>query len=254
VNGASRGWLFLISALGLGAFFLWGLLGLPALGNYQGPYGDIINSVAVGERHVTNTVTAVNFDYRGTDTIGEEFILFVSVAGCALLLRQQRNEERSEEEEVHASEGVIRGTSAGVKTPALLLAIPCALFGWYVIAHGQLTPGGGFQGGVIAASAAVFVYLAGEYLAFRTMNPSPLLELLDSAGAGGYVVVGLSGLAAGVAFMQNVLPLGPVGQVWSAGTIWAISITVGLEVSAALVLLMLEFLEQTLEIRQREPA
>jgi multicomponent Na+:H+ antiporter subunit B len=203
---------------------------------------------------VTNTVTAVNFDYRGTDTIGEEFILFASVAGCALLLRQQRDEERSNQEELDASEATIRTTSSAVKSTCLWVAIPAALFGWYVIAHGQLTPGGGFQGGVIAASAAVFVYLAGEYLAFRAMNPLPLLEVLDSAGAGGYVVVGLSGLLAGVYFMQDILPLGPVGQVYSAGTIWAISITVGLEVSAALVLLMLEFLEQTLEIRMRPAA
>jgi multicomponent Na+:H+ antiporter subunit B len=97
----------------------------------------------------------------------------------------------------------------------------------------------------------VFVYLAGEYLAFRRMSSIPLLELADSAGAGGYVLIGLAGLAAGSAFMQNILPLGPVGQVYSSGTIWAISITVGLEVSAALVLLMLEFMEQTLQIHQR---
>ena len=152
---------------------------------------------------------------------------------------------------MQAAEGRSGQTSAAVQLLCLAAAIPAALFGWYVIAHGQLTPGGGFQGGVIAASAAVFIYVAGEYLALRRMNPIPLLELADSAGAGGYVIVGLAGLAAGTTFMTNVLPLGPVGQVYSSGTIWAISITVGLEVSAALVLLMLEFMEQTLEIRQR---
>lgn len=253
MSGAARGWLFGVSALGLGALLLWGLLGLPAFGQYRGPYGDIINSVAVYERHVTNTVTAVNFDYRGMDTIGEEFILFASVAGCALLLREQRGEEKPEEERIRREEGRAGQTSAAVNAVCLGASIPTALFGWYVITHGQLTPGGGFQGGVVAASAAVFVYLAGEYLAFRRMNPIPLMELAESAGAGGYVLIGLAGVAAGAAFLQNILPLGPIGQVYSSGTIWAISITVGLEVSAALVLLMLEFMEQTLEIRQRRP-
>ena len=62
---------FFISVAGFAAFFLWGLLRLPHFGFYQGPYGNIINSVAVYERHVTNSVTAVNFDYRGVETIGE---------------------------------------------------------------------------------------------------------------------------------------------------------------------------------------
>ena len=39
----------------------------------------------VAERHATDLVTAVNFDFRGFDTLGEEFILFVSVLGVALI-------------------------------------------------------------------------------------------------------------------------------------------------------------------------
>jgi multicomponent Na+:H+ antiporter subunit B len=246
----SRGPLFLISLGGFLAFFLWGLLGLPAFGFYQGPYGDIINSVGVFERHATNMVSAVNFDYRGVDTIGEEFILFASVTGCTLLLRARRDEEKEEERE-QTAEGRSFGTSSAITGMCLALALPSALFGWYIVAHGQLTPGGGFQGGVIMASAAVFLYLAGQFAVLRRVSPNALLEAADSLGAGGYVLIGLAGLASGAAFLQNILPLGPVGQVYSAGTIWAISIAVGLEVSAAFVLLMLEFLEQTLEMRQR---
>src|SRR2546430_2799878 len=73
---------------GLAALLLWGMGGLPAFGSYPGPYGDLLNSFAVGERRATDVVSAVNFDYRGFDTLGEEFILFVSVAGAALLLRK----------------------------------------------------------------------------------------------------------------------------------------------------------------------
>lgn len=246
----SRGPLFLIALGGFLAFLMWGLLGLPAFGWYQGPYGDIINSLGVQERHATNMVSAVNFDYRGVDTIGEEFILFASVTGCALLLRAGRDEEM-EEERKQMAEGRSFGTSSAITGACLAVAVPSALFGWYIVTHGQLTPGGGFQGGVIMASAAVFLYLAGQFAVLRRVSPTSLLEVAESLGSGGYVVIGLAGVASGATFLQNILPLGSIGQVYSAGTIWAISIAVGLEVSAAFVLLLLEFLEQTLELRQR---
>ena len=63
-----------------------------ALEIIPGPYGDMINSLAPYERQVTNAVTAVNFDYRGLDTLGEEFILFAAVSGLVLLLRGKRGE------------------------------------------------------------------------------------------------------------------------------------------------------------------
>src|SRR6185437_3549350 len=96
MNRRGRMILFLLSAAVFGGVYLWGLKGLPAMGHYRGPYGDVLNRVATYERHVTDVVTAVNFDYRGFDTLGEEFILFMSVVGGTVLLRRQREEEKSE--------------------------------------------------------------------------------------------------------------------------------------------------------------
>ena len=59
-----RLWIFLAAAAGLVAFYLWGLAGLPGFGNYPGPYGDIINRIAVGQTNATGVVSAVNFEYR----------------------------------------------------------------------------------------------------------------------------------------------------------------------------------------------
>jgi multicomponent Na+:H+ antiporter subunit B len=241
---------FIVSAAAFAVFFLWGLFGLPAFGHYQGPYGDIINTFGVQETHATDLVTAVNFNYRGVDTLGEEFILFVSVTGCTLLLRARHDEERDEQRQLMA-EGRSFNTTSAITALCLALAVPSSLYGWYIVSHGQLTPGGGFQGGVVMSSAAIFLYLGGRYAALRHANPTWLIEAADALGAGGYVVVGLAGLMTGVAFLHNILPLGPVGKVYSSGTIIVISIAVGLEVAAAFMLLMLEFLEQTLEMRQR---
>jgi multicomponent Na+:H+ antiporter subunit B len=89
---SQRRWAFLIAMAGLAVFFLWGLAGLPGFGNYPGPYGDIINHIAVAQTKATGVVSAVNFEYRGFDTLGEEFILFAAATGVATVLRHLRGE------------------------------------------------------------------------------------------------------------------------------------------------------------------
>ena len=64
---------------------------MPALGAHPLPYGDAVNAAAPGERHLTNMVRAVNFDYRGFDTLGEEFMLLCAVTGVTVILREQRS-------------------------------------------------------------------------------------------------------------------------------------------------------------------
>lgn len=246
---ALRRWVFLVAAAAAGALLLWGLSGLPAFGVYAGPYGDVLNQVAVAERKAANVVAAVTFDYRGIDTMGEEFILFAAVLGVAILLRARRDETEQPPDE-DAADRHAPETSNAVRVVGLALVGPVVLFGIYVVAHGHLTPGGGFQGGVVLATAALLVYLSGEYVTLRRVSPEILTDAAESTGAAGYVAVGLLGVAAGATFLENVLPLGQPGQLLSAGTIPVLNLVVGLEVAGGFVLLLYEFLEQTLVIRR----
>jgi multicomponent Na+:H+ antiporter subunit B len=241
---------FLVAAGAVAALLLWGLSGLPAFGDYAGTYGTVLNRVAVDERHATNVVAAVTFDYRGVDTMGEEFILFAAVVGVAILLRAQRDEAEEPPDE-DADDRRAPGTSNAVRVLGLALLGPIVLYGIYVVAHGHLSPGGGFQGGVVLATGALLVFLSGEYVTLRRVGPEVLLDLAESAGAGGYVAVGLLGLATGAAFLANVLPLGQPGTLLSSGMIPLINLAVGLEVAGGLVLLLYEFLDQTLVMRRR---
>ena len=63
--------LFLPAAIGLGAGLLLAFAGLPDFGHYHGVYGLTLQEVALAQRHATNLVGAVTFDYRGVDTLGE---------------------------------------------------------------------------------------------------------------------------------------------------------------------------------------
>jgi multicomponent Na+:H+ antiporter subunit B len=240
---------FFLAASALLGIVVWGLSGLPSLGNYRGPYGIEINERAVPERKAVNVVNTVTFDYRGIDTVGEELILFASAIGVALLLRHVREEEEHSPAD-HVSERALPLTSDAVRIAALGSIGPTVLLGLYVALHGHLSPGGGFQGGVVLATAPLFLYLAGRYLIFRTLNPVSLLDLGEGLGAGGFITIGVLGLIAGSAFLENFLPLGTARELLSGGTLLPINATVALAVAAGVVLIVFEFLEQTLVVRR----
>ena len=245
-----RRWIFLAAGTGFVAFFLWGLSGLPGFGHYPGPYGPAILRVAVAQTRATGVVSAINFDYRGFDTVGEEFILFAAAAGVSVVLRRLRGEqERSALDE--AADRDAPPTSDAVRMVALLFTGPVVVAGWWLASHAQTSPSGGFQGGVVLATAFVLIYLAGEFLVFKRFSPVTLTDVVEAVGAGGFAAVGLSAVLMGLPYLTNFLPLGQVpGAVSSSGTIALISFFVGLEVAAAFILIVGELLDQTLLIRR----
>ena len=242
-----RALLFLPCAALVLAGLLAGLGGLPGFGHYGGPYGLVLDGVAVTERHATDLVAAVNFDYRGYDTVGEEFILFAAVVGVLVILRQLRGEGESPHTE-KADDHRFGGASDALRGFALAFIAALLVLGGYIVAHGHLTPGGGFQGGVILAAGAFSVFLAGEYLAMKRLAPQKLVEFGEAAGAAGYALVGLGGLIFAGVFFKNFLELGKPGELLSAGTIFLSSVPVAFEVAGAFLLIWSEFLDQAVAI------
>jgi multicomponent Na+:H+ antiporter subunit B len=119
-------------------------------------------------------------------------------------------------------------------------------FGAYLVFHGQLTPGGGFQGGVVLAAGPLAILLAGRYLSMKRVAPKRLVEGADAIGAAGYALVGLGGLIFAGVYLKNMLPLGEAGHLLSAGMMPVNSIAVGLEVTGAFLMTWSEFLDQTM--------
>jgi multicomponent Na+:H+ antiporter subunit B len=246
-----RRWIFLVAGVGLVAFYLWGLLGLPGFGKYPGPYGPAILRVAVAQTNATGVVSAINFEYRGFDTVGEEFILFAAAAGVATVLRRLRG-ERDRPAGDEAAGRDVPDTSSAVRMVALLFVGPVVLAGWWLASHAQTDPSGGFQGGVVLATAFVLIYLSGEFLVFKRFSPIDLTDIAEAVGAAGFAAVGVSAVAMGLPYLTNYLPLGQVpGAVSSSGTIALISFFVGIEVAAAFILIVGELLDQTLLVRRR---
>jgi multicomponent Na+:H+ antiporter subunit B len=242
---------FLVAGAGLFAFLLWSFAGLPDFGHYLGPYGDILNRVSIPERQTTAVVSAINFDYRGFDTLGEEFILFAAVVGVATLLRGLRSEsERRPRDDGRGRR--VRDTSAAVTVVGRALIGVTVLIGLYVVDHGHQTPGGGFQGGVILATALLLVYLSDQYVTLRRVGPMALIEFAEALGTAALVLLGVGGMLFAATFLENFLPLGTSGRLFSAGTIPVASTFVGLAVTGGFALMVSEFLEQTLVVRRAE--
>ncbi len=141
------------------------------------------------------------------------------------------------------------GLSQIVKTVSLVLFVPILTFGLYVVAHGHLTPGGGFQGGTVIATALALFLVAFGAKEFKRILGKDFLSAVESIGLLSFGALALLGL--GTAFFANFLansgglfgksvPVGANAGIFnSAGTIPLMNFAVGIEVASALSLVLL---------------
>ena len=217
---------------------------MPRFGSHPLPYGDAVNAAAPAERHVINMVSAVNFDYRGFDTLGEEFMLLCAVTGVSVLLRGQRGEQLA------ARPGRVGDRPIPARSDAVVLigrmsGMLTVLFGVYVALHAMTTPGGGFQGGVIIASGFLLVFLAEGYRGWRGVMHAPLLDACEGGGAMLYALCGFASMLAGLPFLQNILPLGTARDLFSGGLMIVENVGVAFAVAGGFSVIFLEFMEET---------
>lgn len=172
-----------------------------------------------------NLVTAIIVTYRGLDTLGEVAVLFTAATGVALLLR--RRKENKENGALKAK----RGSSEILMTGSKLLVPVIIMFGVYIFINGHLSPGGGFQGGAVIASAVLLLFLADkDYRINHTVFGS-----IESASGVFYVIIGILGIFLAGGFLDNrILPLGEFGSLLSAGAIPVIYTLIGLKVGTEL--------------------
>jgi multicomponent Na+:H+ antiporter subunit B len=222
--------------LGNGVLFAWAIAGLPRFGDYRGPYGLVLNRIVVPLRHTTNVVMGTTFDVRGIDTMGEEFILYASVIGVTLLLRDESGARRVERR-------TRRLRSDAVRLVGVLMVGGGLLVGLWLVAFGYITPGGGFPGGVVLAGAILLLYLVGSHRDYGPFRNEHALDPFEAIGAGGYVVTGLAALVVGMQFLANLFGYGKTGTLLSAGSIGILNAAAGIAVTVAMLLLFAEFLE-----------
>lgn len=134
---------------------------------------------STADLNMPNAVTAVVVSYRGLDTLGEVTVLFLATAGIGYLLKRKNRKtaKRTEGSEI-------------LRTGAMFLTPLIVLLGVYIFTHGHLSPGGGFQGGVVIASAILMIIMADTRFHLSHL----VLHLAESFSGIAYVAMGLIGL------------------------------------------------------------
>ena len=148
-----------------------------------------------------------------------------------------------------------------VRTMARLLILFALIYGLYIIMHGHLTPGGGFQGGAVFASGIALLIVAFGSDKIHKSLKEHHLSILESSGALIFIGLAFGGLA--IVFFYNFLvgspifghipPSGPnPGDIWTAGVIPFMNIAVGLKVLAGLsaILLVMALATTLMEVEE----
>ena len=130
----------------------------------------------------------------------------------------------------------------------MILPLACVYI-LYIILHGHLSPGGGFQGGVLIVALVALICLGHGYQKTIETFSYHLLHTTEGYASIFYVALGFLGVAMGAHFAENVLyRQGAIGSLYSAGTIFWMNVTVGVKVITgvgSISLLMLSVLRDT---------
>lgn len=197
---------------------------------------DYLERNGVKESGAKNLVSAIYLGYRAFDTLGETIVLLVAVSGTITII-------------AHSGISLAKGfAGAGLAKPgskSQLIARRTELidvvtgklgpivliFGLYVMLFGHLSPGGGFQGGVVVASGIVFISLGSKTDRSTQLQKAGVLARLEAAGFLFLVFAALAGILGGHGFFGN--PFAGTGA--SAGTyIVALNAIIGLKVGAGI--------------------
>lgn len=174
---------------------LIGVVSLPRPGDPGAPAHTHVAAhyIEAGARETgaDNRVTGVLLNYRAFDTFGEVMVIFAALAAVIAVRSPVTTGGRE-----HAAPGAEPGLpiSPVVAFVMRLMAPFIALFGAFVVVMGHVSPGGGFQGGVILGALLVLLSLVLGRGADRPLVAVPLARWLQAAAPLAFTGVGLLGL------------------------------------------------------------
>jgi len=249
---------------GTGEFPDWGDPDSPAslhLSNYY-------IEKAVEETQVPNLVTAVLADYRGFDTMFETAVVFCAGLACFLLLRDFR--EKKERFYRHTPTGVILHVKNSkkilktgkefehmdkdwvpsdliIKTVCRILIPFIQIYALYVVAHGDFSPGGGFQGGVIFSASLILLAISYDLKTLLRRIKEKVFGIYAALGVLIYVGIGAICMPMGGSFLDysKLVPLvpGDPHHIRALGML-GVEIGVGIAVTAAMVIIYINIVSE----------
>lgn len=179
----------------------------------------------VEETGAINLVTAVLFDYRAFDTLGEATVIFTAASAVAMLIPKKHT-------------AMLRTEFTAIVHRTIALVLPFFfLISLHLIFNGHLSPGGGFTGGVVISAAVICIIFTYGFLYMKRRITIEGLSLVEDLGALTLLLLGISGIAMSSHFFSSAQAgfyLGTPGELLSAGIMPLANLAVGAKVGAGL--------------------
>jgi multicomponent Na+:H+ antiporter subunit B len=144
-----------------------------------------------GDSGAENLVTGVLLNYRSFDTFGEVLVIFTALAAVMAVFTPAIPGGAGE-----AGRGDLTGAPASPVVAFIIrLTAPLiALFGAFVIFKGHVSPGGGFQGGVILGALLMLLSVVMGHGPRAPLIPVAAMRWLQAAAPLTFAAIGLLGL------------------------------------------------------------
>jgi multicomponent Na+:H+ antiporter subunit B len=189
----------LVVVLIMGGALIYGMTDMPQFGDPMAPIhlhmAPRFMYDSPTEIGVPNMVTSVLASYRGYDTLGETTVIFT--AGLAVLLLLGMREDQNEQPGRMAI-----GDALVLRVVVKVLIAFILLYALYVQFHGDYGAGGGFQAGVIFATAFVIYDLIFGETDVRRVMPQVWLARLAVLGVLIYAGTGVACMILGSNFLD----------------------------------------------------
>jgi len=178
-----------------GAALVYATFDMPYYGDAEAPSHTHVAPRYIQESgqeiDIPNMVTSVLASYRGFDTLGEVFVIFTAGIGVLALLGFLSDGSGRKYWQFADTASLRRHTVLHVIAKILIPLI--LLYAFYVQFHGDYSPGGGFQAGVIFATAFIlYTMISGLQAVYKIIKP----ELIYWTMAFGVMLYGVTGLVA----------------------------------------------------------
>ncbi len=235
-----KNFLAVLSTGVVAALLLYVVALLPSMGNPNNPTN--LNVIprylehSEEEAGAENIVSGILLNYRGYDTMGEVTVIFSALAAVlAVLSRGKKKVLYTYMDRSEVKSSVITRVAVRFLVPFIIL------FSIYTILHGDVLPGGGFQGGaIIGASLIIFTTVFGLWESTKRI-PTSFRISLEGSAVMAFFLIGIAGIIGGANFLTYILPrisaqIQPVLRTWML-----LAVEVGIGVGGAMVFISILF-------------
>ena len=209
---------------------------LPKIGTDNRPSNNEVAQVyienGIEDTGAVNIVCGMILNYRAFDTFGETCVLFIATTCVMMLLMKKEEDIRSGK---IVNDRVYEPKNDQILQKVAFILIPVIfIFGIYVILNGHLSPGGGFSGGALIGAGMILYVSAFGFEKMQRFFNEETYKVVKVAALCTYCAVITYYIYMGANDLDNHIPLGTPGMIFSAGIILWLNIFVGIEVACTM--------------------